>query len=166
MSYNRTEEIGSQLRGDRRIEKSLDRKIARILSDRSCRDFILADARDGDMAYGLAAPGRRPEHHAPEARFQTLDEYHQLPQSSIILPFGSGQSRIKDLPSPIAQLVEQAAVNRFVRGSSPRRGAFSVVKQAGGTIFCTAPVAANGERNALCGHWLRSPSTLTHSRVC
>ena len=28
--------------------------------------------------------------------------------------------------SPIAQLVEQAAVNRWVRGSSPRRGAFRV----------------------------------------
>lgn len=61
------------------MEESLDRKIARILSDRSCKDFILADAKDGDMAYGLAAPGRSPEHHAPEARFRTLDEYRQLP---------------------------------------------------------------------------------------
>ena len=60
------------------MEKSLDRKIARILSDRSCKDFILADAKDGDMAYGLSAPGRSPEHHAAEARFRTLDEYRQL----------------------------------------------------------------------------------------
>ncbi|MHC4094003.1 MAG: hypothetical protein ACYSVY_27645, partial [Planctomycetota bacterium] len=60
------------------MEKSLDRKIARILADRSCKDFILADAKDGDMAYGLSAPGRRPEHHAAEARFRTLDEYRQL----------------------------------------------------------------------------------------
>ncbi|MHC4181420.1 MAG: beta/alpha barrel domain-containing protein [Planctomycetota bacterium] len=60
------------------MEKSLDRKIARILADRSCKDFILADAKDGDMAYGLSAPGRSPEHHAAEARFRTLDEYRQL----------------------------------------------------------------------------------------
>ena len=60
------------------MEKSLDRKIARILSDPSSKDFILADAKDADMAFGLAAPGRSPEHHAHEARFRTLAEYRQL----------------------------------------------------------------------------------------
>jgi len=60
------------------MEKSLDRKLARILADPSCKDFILADAKDADMAFGLAAPGRSPEHHAHEARFRTLDEYRQL----------------------------------------------------------------------------------------
>jgi len=60
------------------MEKSLDRKLARILADPACRDFILADAKDADMAYGLAAPGRSPEYHGPEARFRTLDEYRQL----------------------------------------------------------------------------------------
>ncbi len=57
--------------------KSLDRKIARILADSSCRDFILADAKDADMAFGLSSPGRSPEHHSGEARFRTLDEYRQ-----------------------------------------------------------------------------------------
>ena len=61
----------------RSMEKSLDRKLARILADPSCRDFILADAKDADMAFGLSAPGRSPEHHAGEARFRTLDEYRQ-----------------------------------------------------------------------------------------
>jgi hypothetical protein len=60
------------------VEKSLDRKLARILADRSCRDFILADAKDADMAFGLSAPGRSPEHYAQEAHFRTLDEYRQL----------------------------------------------------------------------------------------
>lgn len=60
------------------MQKSLDQKLNRILSDSSCRDFILADAKDADMAFGLAAPGRSPEHHAGEARFRTLDEYRQL----------------------------------------------------------------------------------------
>ena len=60
------------------MQKSLDQKIARILADPSCRDFILADAKDADMAFGLAAPGQSPEHHSDEARFRTLDEYRQL----------------------------------------------------------------------------------------
>ena len=57
--------------------KSLDRKLARILADRSCNDFILADAKDADMAYGLSAPGRSPEHYANEGTFRTLDQYRQ-----------------------------------------------------------------------------------------
>jgi hypothetical protein len=59
------------------MEKSLDRKLARILADSSSKEFILADAKDADMAFGLASPGRSPEHHAGEARFRTLDEYRQ-----------------------------------------------------------------------------------------
>ncbi|HOM17835.1 MAG TPA: hypothetical protein PLQ00_10935, partial [Thermoguttaceae bacterium] len=59
------------------MQKSLDLKLARILADSSCRDFILADAKDADMAFGLAAPGRSPEYHADEARFRTLEEYRQ-----------------------------------------------------------------------------------------
>ena len=57
--------------------KSLDQKLARIHADPSCRDFILADAKDADMAFGLSAPGLSPEHHSGEARFRTLDEYRQ-----------------------------------------------------------------------------------------
>ena len=60
------------------VEKSLDRKIARILADSSCNEFILADAKDADMALGLTAPGRSPEHHAQEGRFRTLAQYRQL----------------------------------------------------------------------------------------
>jgi len=60
------------------MQKSLDQKLGRILADPSCKDFIIADAKDADMAFGLAAPGRSPEHYANEARFRTLDEYRQL----------------------------------------------------------------------------------------
>jgi hypothetical protein len=58
-------------------EKALDRKLTRIVNDPSCRDFIIADAKDADMAYGLAAPGRSPEYHSGEARFRTLEEYRR-----------------------------------------------------------------------------------------
>lgn len=60
-----------------RMQKSLDVKLARILADRSCNDFILADAKDADMAYGLSAPGQSPEQYGHEACFRTLDEYRE-----------------------------------------------------------------------------------------
>jgi hypothetical protein len=55
----------------------LDVKLARIKADPQCRDFIIADAKDADMAYGIAAPGRSPEMHAHEARFRSLAEYRE-----------------------------------------------------------------------------------------
>jgi hypothetical protein len=60
------------------MQKSMDQKLARIHADAACRDFLLADAKDADMAFGMAAPGKSPEHHAQEGKFRTLDEYRQL----------------------------------------------------------------------------------------
>ncbi len=57
------------------MEKSLDRKLAAIHADPTCREFIIADAKDADMALGLGAPGQSPEMHAGEIRFKTLEEY-------------------------------------------------------------------------------------------
>ena len=54
--------------------KSLDLKLAKIKADPQCWEFILADAKDADMAYGMAAPGRSPEMHAGEAKFRSLAE--------------------------------------------------------------------------------------------
>ncbi|MEX0744042.1 MAG: hypothetical protein WD118_00460 [Phycisphaeraceae bacterium] len=63
--------------------RSLDVKLERILADPACGEFILADAKDADMAHGMAAPGRSPEHHAHEGRFRTLDEYRQLIRENV-----------------------------------------------------------------------------------
>jgi hypothetical protein len=57
--------------------KSLDRKLAAIHADPGCREFILADAKDADMAFGLGAPGQSPESHPGEVRFKTLEEYRE-----------------------------------------------------------------------------------------
>lgn len=59
------------------MEKSLDRKLAALKADRAAREFIIADAKDADMAYGIAAPGKSPEYHHDEARYRTLDEYRE-----------------------------------------------------------------------------------------
>ena len=61
------------------MEKTLDQKLARIHADPSgAKDFILADAKDADMALGIGAPGKSPEMHAGEARFRTLQEFRDI----------------------------------------------------------------------------------------
>src|SRR4051812_8959294 len=61
------------------IQKSLDQKLSRLHADpHGCKDFILADAKDADMALGLGAPGRSPEAHAGEGRYRSLQEYRDL----------------------------------------------------------------------------------------
>src|SRR5260370_12774445 len=60
------------------IEKSLDVKLRRIHADPSgAKDFILADAKDADMALGLGATGRSAEAHAGEGRYRSLQEYRE-----------------------------------------------------------------------------------------
>jgi hypothetical protein len=60
------------------MTKTLDEKLARIHADPSgAKDFILADAKDADMALGLGATGRSPEAHAGEGRYRRLREYRE-----------------------------------------------------------------------------------------
>lgn len=69
--------------------KSLDTKIAEIKANRSSRAFVIADAKDADMAFGVRAPGPRgylAQRGARPARFSpevwTRDEfgYRNLPE--------------------------------------------------------------------------------------
>jgi hypothetical protein len=61
------------------MQKSLDQKLARIHADpHGAKDFILADAKDPDMALGIGAPGRSPEAHNGEVRYRTLQEFRDL----------------------------------------------------------------------------------------
>src|ERR671935_1875799 len=60
------------------VQKSLDVKLARIHADpRGCKDFILADAKDADMALSIGAPGRSPESHPGEVRYRSLAEFRE-----------------------------------------------------------------------------------------
>jgi hypothetical protein len=59
--------------------KSLDAKLARIHADpQHCKDFILADAKDADMALAIGAPGRSPEAHSGELRYRSLAEFREI----------------------------------------------------------------------------------------
>src|SRR5436309_6170918 len=61
------------------MQKSLDAKLARIHADPArCKDFILADAKDADMALSIGAPGRSPEAHPGEVRYRTLQEFRDI----------------------------------------------------------------------------------------
>src|SRR5919198_3674656 len=61
------------------VQKSLDVKLARVHADpRGCRDFILADAKDADMALAIGAPGRSPEAHGGELRYRSLQEFRDV----------------------------------------------------------------------------------------
>jgi hypothetical protein len=71
------------------MQKTLDQKLAAIHADPSgCKDFIIADAKDADMAFGLGAPGLSPERHDGEVRFKTLADYRnqirQITQQGIV----------------------------------------------------------------------------------
>ena len=61
------------------MQKSLDQKLARIHADpHGCKDFILADAKDADMALAIGAPGRSPEAHSGELRYRSLAEFRDI----------------------------------------------------------------------------------------
>jgi len=57
------------------MTKSLDQRIARILADSSCDEFIIADAKDGDMGLGIAAPGSNDGYET--LPFKRLEDYRQ-----------------------------------------------------------------------------------------
>ena len=64
--------------------KSLDRKLAAIQADPSgSPEFILADAKDADMAFGVGAPGRSPERHDSELGFRSLADYRDQMQQIV-----------------------------------------------------------------------------------
>src|SRR5437667_7684345 len=82
---------------DEVMQKSLDAKLARIHADpRGAKDFILADAKDADMALAIGAPGRSPEAHSGELRYRTLQEFRDI----------------------IGQIVEQALVDIMLMSAS------------------------------------------------
>ena len=54
------------------MQKSLDVKLAEIHANPNSNAFILADAKDADMAFGVGSPGR----HA-DGRLRSLAEYRE-----------------------------------------------------------------------------------------
>ena len=57
------------------MQKTFDEKLARIAADPSCGDFILADAKDADMAFGISAPGVRRDSSGDERGYRSIQEF-------------------------------------------------------------------------------------------
>ncbi len=71
------------------MQKSLDSKLAEIRANPSSRAFIIADAKDADMAFGVRAPGprsylsvrgERPGRFSPEVWTRAEYGYRNLPE--------------------------------------------------------------------------------------
>ncbi len=59
------------------VQKSLDEKLSRIDADPAGGDFILADAKDADMAFGIAAPGVRRNKSGETAGYRSIQEFRE-----------------------------------------------------------------------------------------
>src|SRR5580692_4920477 len=101
--------------------KSLDAKLARIHADpHGCKDFILADAKDADMALAIGAPGKSPEAHSGELRYRSLAEFRDI----------------------IVQIVEQAQIDIMLMAAST-----SEVLTLHRRIFDNSPVTPAARAN-------------------
>jgi hypothetical protein len=90
--------------------KSLDQKLGRIHAGTATRkDFIIADAKDADMAFGVAAPG---PNRSGEAAFKTLDDY--LEQIRAVV-----QQELVDIMLLSASNLERLGIEEGVFKDSP-----------------------------------------------
>jgi hypothetical protein len=65
--------------------KTLDAKLARIRADPAgARDFLLADAKDADMAFGLAAPGADPSTGLPRSLADYRDQMREIVRQGLV----------------------------------------------------------------------------------
>ena len=95
------------------MEKSLDRKLRSIHTDPSgSPEFILADAKDADMAFGIGAPGKSPERHDGELRFKSLAEYRQQIREVI-------RQQVVDIVLMSASTSEQLTIEERLFDGSP-----------------------------------------------
>ncbi|MBS0263123.1 MAG: hypothetical protein JSS02_14360 [Planctomycetes bacterium] len=95
------------------MQKSLDRKLAAIHADpTNCREFILADAKDADMAFGIGSPGLAPERAGTNRPFRSLEEYRE--QMRLIT-----RSGLVDIMLMSASTSEQLTIRERLFDNSP-----------------------------------------------
>jgi hypothetical protein len=59
------------------MQKTLDTKLARVAADPSCGDFILADAKDADMAFGVTAFGPKYDKSGERVGYRSATEFRE-----------------------------------------------------------------------------------------
>ena len=100
------------------MQKSLDTKLAEIRANSSSRAFIIADAKDADMAFGVRAPGprsylsrrgERPGRFSPEVWTRDEYGYRNLPEFLDIIREVTQQGLV-DIMLMSAYVNEQLAI--------------------------------------------------------
>jgi hypothetical protein len=93
--------------------KTLDQKLARIHADpHHCKDFILADAKDADMALAIGAPGKSPEAHSGEVRARSLSEFRDVIVQIV-------EQKLVDVMLMAASTSEVLSLHRRIFDNSP-----------------------------------------------
>jgi hypothetical protein len=59
------------------MEKSFDRKLTEIQNNPRSRAFILVDAKDPDMAWGISCTGEKPPRRGSPRRFKSRQEFYE-----------------------------------------------------------------------------------------
>ncbi len=107
--------------------KSLDTKLAALKADPKSRAFILADAKDADMAYGVRAPGQRsylaqrgarPAQFSPEVWTRQEYGYRNLPEFLDIIREVTQQGLV-DIMLMSAYVNEQLTIKEGLFKNSP-----------------------------------------------
>lgn len=107
--------------------KSLDTKLAEIKANASSRAFILADAKDADMAFGVRAPGprgylarrgSRPAQFSPEVWSRDEFGYRNLPEFLDVIREIVHQGSV-DIMLMSAYVNEQLAIKEGLFRNSP-----------------------------------------------
>ncbi len=119
------------------MEKSLDRKLAAILADPNSREFIIADAKDADMALGLGAPGQSPEMHAGEVRFKTLEQYRD--QMRLIARSGQVDIMLMSASSNHALTIEERLFDHSPVTPAVRANDTTDIHLARGSAYAKSP---------------------------
>ncbi|MGE3819282.1 MAG: hypothetical protein AB7I30_07585 [Isosphaeraceae bacterium] len=133
--------------------KSLDRKLAAIHADPNCREFILADAKDADMAFGIGAPGQSPEAHGGELRFRTLEEYRD--QMRLITRQGLVDIMLMSASSNYALTISERLFERSHVTPAVRANDTTDVHLARGSVYAQGPARpfrSLSIDHAMCGH--------------
>src|SRR5678815_5837525 len=114
--------------------KSLDQKIANIRANPSgAKDFILADAKDADMATGLAATGKDPATGKPRSLAEYRDQMREIVRQGLvdIMLMSASTSEVLTIKE---RLFDNTAVTPAARGNDTT----DIHLMAGGT-YAAAP---------------------------
>ncbi len=134
--------------------KTLDRKLRSIHADpHGSKEFILADAKDADMAFGVGAPGRSPERHEGKSPFKSLAEYRQQIRDVI-------RQQVVDVVLMSASTSEALCLEERLFDGSPvtpavrANDATDVHVPRGGTVYLepARPFRTATLDHAQCGH--------------